>query len=382
MSTLPESQSESRTVPSPEEEYQQLIVGKNGGEFYISKKYIGGGAFGSVYQGTEKSTGKPVAIKVIRPKGLTKSQVDIIRSEIAVLVKLSKFPKCYPYITCFYDYRATSDYTHFVVMELVSGGTLHGVKRQNIQKAFLEIVQGLNHIHSHGIVHRDIKPDNILLTEEGQVKIADLGVGCAAVDEIPSIRNCAGMNGTPLYIDPLFFANGEKKITHSTFKSDIFALGQTMYAILFESYPPIFYKKSETEMKSLYEEATRKVLELHDLDFLFRRTIIRMMNPLDADARPSTSDILQTFNKYDGGSRVIEDKINLKLDEVGLVLSQAKILQKEDNHSEEKSVYVDRAISIVKTKGVEISEKAVKAEVLKQWSLSESTQEVDYDEET
>lgn len=295
---------------------EQLFLNGEGGSYSVTKQHLGGGAFGSVWKGKWIEKKMNVAVKTIihtrsQSLGDLDSQKKLVESEVNILKLLSKYPKCFPQITCFYDFVSTQDSLN-IIMEYVDGKDLETICEEyeynsktlktynkNLEKYFVELVKALAFIHSHGIIHRDIKPANIMITKNGEVKLVDLGVGCTVYIR-ENMTPCESMSGTSRYIDPLFFL---KKIKTAQYKSDIFSLGQTFYALITRKSPvlynPIGFSKEKIE--ELYKSASREILSN---EFKYKEIIIDMMDPLSLENRPTANEILimlgeEPFNNKD-----------------------------------------------------------------------------------
>jgi serine/threonine protein kinase len=329
---------------------QFTIKGKKD-EYMVTKEHLGGGAFGTVWKGIRVSDKKEVAIKMMAMISKGYSQRKAIASEISVLEKLSYFPKCFQYISCIYDYVQDEE-NMFIVMELVTGGLLNIVNRDIV----IKLAKGLSHIHSHGIIHRDIKPVNVLIDSNGDPKIVDLGFGCT-VTEIAGISNCNGIAGTPRYLDPLFTMLGVKNIRTATYKSDIFGLGQTLYKIIFDKEPHVFYKKAPLSVTWAYEAILKELEDKNTsssgVDRLTLQLIGKMLNPLKSDQRPSAQDII---NSYEKGEVIIEglesSPAKPELNVVELVSAEAK--RNFVIGDEEKKEYIDKAVLAVQRQDIKV----------------------------
>ncbi|KAK4913211.1 Serine/threonine-protein kinase PAK 6, partial [Elasticomyces elasticus] len=142
---------------------------------YTKQTLIGGGSFGRVYRGIDKRRGQAVAIKIIDVESAEDEVEDII-TEISILSELQS-----PYVTKYYgSYLKGSDL--WIVMEFCSGGSCADLMRPgDINEEYIsimlrELLMGLDYLHADKKLHRDIKAANILLSSNGQVKLADFGV--------------------------------------------------------------------------------------------------------------------------------------------------------------------------------------------------------------
>ncbi|KAJ5558749.1 Ste20-like serine/threonine protein kinase [Penicillium sp. DV-2018c] len=185
---------------------------------YTKQTCIGGGSFGRVYKGVDKRTGDSVAIKVIDVES-AEDDVDDIIKEIAILSELNS-----PYVTKYHgSYLKGSDL--WIIMEFCSGGSCHDLLRPGpIHEEYIaiilrELLRGLDYLHSDQKLHRDIKAANILLTANGQVKLADFGVS-GQLSATISKKNT--FVGTPFWMAPEVI-----KQSGYDYKADIWSLGIT-----------------------------------------------------------------------------------------------------------------------------------------------------------
>jgi serine/threonine protein kinase len=197
------------------------------GHFRLEKRL--GGVMGVVYGGVDEQNGIPVALKVL-PKHLThdKAFVDRFKREVRATGSLQ-----HPNIVNIYD-AGVENGVFYLAMEFVDGETLnqrlrHDGKLSEALSLYIgrEVAKGLAHAHSRGILHRDVKPENIMLAKAGAVKLADLGLA-KFLEDSQRITAEGIAVGTPHYISPEQ-ARALKETDHRT---DLYSLGATLFHII------------------------------------------------------------------------------------------------------------------------------------------------------
>jgi serine/threonine protein kinase len=245
---------------------------------------IAEGGMGTVYKGKHRDTGQIVAIKIV-PEGMANNQT-----------LLKRFEK---------EFRAASNLDHpnvvraleygvlggrpYLVMEFVDGESLgQRIERDGRipENEAVQIIalaaQGLHHAHKNGMIHRDIKPDNIMVTKDGQVKLADLGLVKEADNDINLTRTGRGL-GTPHFMAPEQFRNAK----NADVKCDIYSLGATLYQMVTGELPFRSLGPLDAWMKKINNELTPPRQIVPTLSERIDWAILRAMSA-DTEKRPDS----------------------------------------------------------------------------------------------
>jgi len=212
---------------------------------YKIGRYLGAGGMGLVYQAEHRLMDRVVALKIIhRDLSRHPRVVQRFRQEVRAAGRLS-----HPNIVAAYDAEQAGD-AHFLVMEYVDGVSLDRLiaRRGPLEPSYAcyfirQAAKGLQHAFEKGMVHRDIKPQNLMLNRNGQIKILDFGLARlahesrtadrdfdpdAAPDDRPDITRLGDIMGTPDYMAPeQAFDSSQADI-----RADIYSLGCTLYFLL------------------------------------------------------------------------------------------------------------------------------------------------------
>ncbi|KAK9004911.1 hypothetical protein V6N11_042362 [Hibiscus sabdariffa] len=201
------------------------------GSRFSQSELIGRGSFGDVYKAFDKELNKEVAIKVIDLEE-SEDEIEDIQKEISVLSQC----RC-PYITEYYG-----SYLHqtklWIIMEYMAGGSVADLLQSgppldelSIASISRDLVHAIEYLHNEGKIHRDIKAANILLTENGDVKVADFGVSAQLTRTISQRKTFVG---TPFWMAPEVIQNSEGYDE----KADIWSLGITVIEMA-KGEPPL-----------------------------------------------------------------------------------------------------------------------------------------------
>ena len=208
-----------------------FVVGR-----YIVLDRLGEGNKGRVFKAQHKLMGRLVALKIIAPQIASRaSSIARFHREMRLLGRLD-----HPNVVRAFDADQVGDLL-YIVMEYVAGRDLEQLLRDRgplppaeVAAYMAQAALGLGHAHDRGIVHRDVKPTNLILSEEGQVKVLDLGLGALLeADSQTSFATAAGYSvGTLTYMSP-----EQADASDVDGRSDLYSLGCTMYELLTGQIP-------------------------------------------------------------------------------------------------------------------------------------------------
>jgi len=204
---------------------------------YELGQILGRGGFGEVYLGHHPDLNIPVAIKIMKPHSNDENFEKRFIQEARTAAKVN-----HPNIVRIFDFkRSEEDDIWYLVMEYVPGGTLMellkknpvGIPPEEVIDYMIDVACGMLEAEKHNIIHRDIKPDNIMLTKDGQAKICDLGLAKEIGDEGISITQDGLTIGSAEYISPEQAINAK----NADIRSDIYSMGISMYQLLTGKLP-------------------------------------------------------------------------------------------------------------------------------------------------
>lgn len=262
-------------------------------KYWWTGKLLGKGTFCKVYSGTTKDSTKQVAVKLMKKKNLSESDVKSMRDEIAILRDLK-----HPNIVRLYDFFET-DVAYQLVMELMTGGDLfdrlvvkESYDEREARDAARLITDAIRFMHSKGIAHRDLKPENLLLVSkdcDSSVKLGDFGFAkkCddSANDGQGSLRTSCG---TQTYVSPEILRNKP----YGT-KSDMWSLGVIVF-ILLSGYPPF----TDSDKRALFRKIQKGKFDFHP-DYWGgiseeAKEMVKGLLTVDPKKRLSAKELLET----------------------------------------------------------------------------------------
>lgn len=309
------------------------------GQYQLLEK-LGEGGMGAVYKALHGKLEKLVALKVL-PEGRLKNEKAVARfeREMRAVGKLN-----HPNIVVAHD-AGEIDGHHYLVMELVDGCDLSELVRRcgplpmaEACEVIRQAALGLQHAWSFGMVHRDIKPGNLMLTRDGQVKVLDMGLalldemrGCGAA---PDLTNTGQLMGTLDYMAP-----EQGTDSHQVdIRADVYSLGATLFKLI-SGQPPFFGPKYESPLSKITALATEPARVLsdvrEDVPAELSALVARMLSK-QADERPATpQEVVELLAPFAAGAR---------LDEVARLATKADE-RSSDNSSADTVAHLRRSFS-------------------------------------
>ncbi len=272
------------------------LAGQRIGGYRIIER-VGRGGMGTVYKAEQVDLQRIVALKVISEEHTKdKDFVDLFIHEARAAAKLN-----HQNIVQVYDVKRHNEYYYFS-MEFVSGGSVQEIlnKQKKISpdqavQMILDAARGLDYAHKKGIVHRDVKPDNLMIAETGVIKIGDMGLA-RGLEEKVGPEEETSVIGTPHYIAP------EQVLGRpADFRSDIYSLGATFYRMLAGVTPFSAPSVRDLVNKKVREDATSIIDHSPEVPKAVAEIVARMM-ARDPDRRyQSMVEVIADLERYQRG---------------------------------------------------------------------------------
>ncbi|AOT68413.1 Stk1 family PASTA domain-containing Ser/Thr kinase [Geosporobacter ferrireducens] len=263
------------------------------GNRYEMIEKIGGGGMALVYKARCQLLNRFVAVKILRPEFTSDEDfISKFKRESQAAASLS-----HPNIVNIYDVGNEDNDVYYIVMEYVKGKTLKQVIKEkgtleadeciNISK---QIALALQHAHTNHIVHRDIKPHNILITDDGRVKVTDFGIARAATSS--TVTNTGSVIGSVHYFSPEQARGG-----YTDEKSDLYSLGIVMYEmsagrVPFEGESPI-----SIALKHIHEDVTPPSMINKNIPKALEDIIMKLIQKDQLKRYNSAKEILEDLNQ-------------------------------------------------------------------------------------
>jgi len=266
-------------------------------EFNPDSDSIGDGSQGVVYLAKDKRLGRKVAIKSLHDHLSTDDSIrNRFIEEAKLLAQLD-----HPTIVRLYDYITDGNRFH-LIMEYVKGRDLNDliesvtgpINEHRAIDIFIQVLEGIQHIHTKGIIHRDIKPSNIIVNENDKIKLLDFGIAKDSQNDPRLTRVGSNVGGTPMYMSPEHVSNASVNT-----KSDIYCLGVTLWHMVTGICPYVDIPVLQIYNK-IENEPLQNAQEIYPL-------VSKRMN--DIIAKATSKD---PKDRYDSCDSFIRDLVSLK----------------------------------------------------------------------
>jgi eukaryotic-like serine/threonine-protein kinase len=281
------------------------MIGRQLGGRYEILERVGGGGMAIVYKGLDILLHRHVAVKILRQQYVHDEEfIQRFRREAQAAASLS-----HPNVVSIYDVGQEED-VHYIVMEYVEGHTLNSLIKERaplqVEEAIhiaVQICDALDHAHHNQIIHRDIKPHNILIGRNGRVKVTDFGIARAVTSS--TITQTGSVVGSVHYFSP-----EHAKGTPTGEQSDLYSLGIVMYQMLTGRLPFLGESPISVALKHLQEdvEEPRKVNPL--IPQSVENIILRAMRKSTTERYRTAQDMMSDLEACLQPHRRNEPKVN------------------------------------------------------------------------
>ena len=253
---------------------------------YEIEEILGEGGMAFVYKAKDRQLQRTVAIKTLKPNYVSQEKfVDRFRREAQTAANLN-----HPNIVQIFDWGIEDE--PYFVMEYIEGNTLTSIISSNrtvglndILYIGSQVASGLKEAHKHGLVHRDIKPGNIMITPSGKVKVTDFGI-VSLQNEESDITKTGAVLGTASYISP---EQAQGKAV--SFESDLYSLGTVLYELITGKPPFSGDSPIATATKHLTDKPEKLSTYRKDIPKGLENAVLKLLEKRPSDRFKSAEDL-------------------------------------------------------------------------------------------
>jgi serine/threonine-protein kinase len=318
---------------------------------YELGELLGRGGMAEVHLGRDVRLGREVAIKILRADLARDPTFQVrFRREAQAAAALN-----HPAIVAVYDTGedpdGTSGPTPFIVMELVEGRTLREVLRtegrlhpQRAMEITADVCAALDFSHRNGIVHRDVKPGNVMITRAGAVKVMDFGIARAVTDSAATVTATAQVIGTAQYLSPEQ-ARGENVDA----RSDVYSAGCMLYELLAGSPPFTGDSPVAVAYQHVRENAAPPSSINPDVPPVLDQIVLKAMAKNPLNRYQSAADMRADLGRAMSGRTVLAEPV-MSAEERTTVLGATGMTQQmgaEEPERSHRKAYIALAIAVV-----------------------------------
>jgi serine/threonine-protein kinase len=279
---------------------------------YEILRHVARGGMAEVYLARDHLLDRPVALKVLFPEyARDEAFVERFRREAKAAAGLN-----HPNIVAVYDWGEEAG-TYFIVMEYVEGPSLRDLIRregallpERAAEITADIAAALSFAHRHGVVHRDVKPGNVLITSSGQVKVTDFGI--AQGREAGSLTRTGMVMGTATYFSP-----EQAQGLDVDPRSDVYSLGVVAYEMVVGEAPFSGDDPVAIAYQHVREEPPAPSLLNHEVPVDLERIILTALAKSPADRYPSAEDMRADLVRFARGLPISARPVTAMVAEIG-----------------------------------------------------------------
>ncbi len=272
---------------------------------YEIHRRLARGGMAQVYLARDRALDRPVAVKELVPEFATDpSFVERFRREAQAAANLS-----HPNIVGVYDWGA-QDGTYFIVMEYIDGPSLSKVLRtegplhpRRAAEIASEVAAGLGFAHSRGVVHRDVKPGNVLLTRSGESKVTDFGIARAMSSSDEDLTQAGSVMGTATYFSP-----EQAQGLPVDPRSDLYSLGVVLYELVAGRAPFAGDSPLAIAYKHVQDAPEPPSTHISDLPAGLEAIIMKLLSKRPEDRYASAEDLRADLNRFLAGQQTVAER--------------------------------------------------------------------------